>query len=82
MGAGIAPSYLIRLWSGAVGYNGCQSGAHKEKKNYQIWEVLDFAATEGFDGIELVGDWPEGPYPDASEPARVRALRRLYEEQD
>lgn len=66
-------------WKTAVGLNGFQSGAHKYKKNYPIWEILDFADREGFDGIELVGDWPQGPYPEAAEAERIRALRRMYE---
>lgn len=66
-------------WKAAVGLNGFQSGTHKYKKTFPIWEVLDFAATEGFDGIELVGDWPQGGYPGAAEAERIHALRRLYD---
>ena len=67
-------------WKTAVGLNGFQSGARKYGKNYPIWEVLDFAARHGFDGVELVSDWPSGAYPAASETQRVRALRRLYDQ--
>ncbi len=67
-------------WKTAVGLNGFQSGARKYQKSYPIWEVLDFAHGEGFDGIELVGDWPQGGYPAASEAERVRALRSLYDQ--
>jgi sugar phosphate isomerase/epimerase len=66
-------------WKTAVGLNGFQSGTHKYKRTFPIWEVLDFAAREGFDGIELVGDWPMGGYPAAVESDRIRALRRLYD---
>lgn len=66
-------------WRTAVGLNGFQSGTHKYRKTYPIWEVLDFAAREGFDGIELVGDWPQGGYPGGGETGRIRALRRLYD---
>ncbi|MBL9129460.1 MAG: sugar phosphate isomerase/epimerase, partial [Verrucomicrobiales bacterium] len=66
-------------WKTAVGLNGFQSSAHKYRKNYPIWEILDFAAREGFDGVELVGDWPQGPYPEGSATERIRALRRMYE---
>jgi len=59
--------------------NGFQSGSRKYKKNYPIWEVLDFASRHGFEGVELVGDWPSGGYPSAKETERVRALRRLYD---
>ena len=66
-------------WKTAIGLNGFQSGAHKYHKNYPIWEVLDFASRHGFEGVELVGDWPSGGYPSAKETERVRALRRLYD---
>lgn len=66
-------------WKTAIGLNGFQSGSRKYQKNYPIWEVLDFARGEGFDGIELVGDWPQGGYPPADDAARVRALRQLYD---
>jgi len=66
-------------WKTAIGLNGFQSGSRKYGKNYPIWEVLDFASRQGFDGVELVGDWPAGGYPMANEKERVRALRRLYD---
>ena len=66
-------------WKLAVGLNGFQSGSHKYKKNYPIWEILDFASRHGFEGVELVSDWPQGGYPASSEQDRVRALRRLYD---
>ncbi|HPA46120.1 MAG TPA: sugar phosphate isomerase/epimerase family protein [bacterium] len=68
-----------RPWKTAVGLNGFASGVGKYQKNYPIWEVLDFAAQAGFDGIELVDGWPSGGYPAADESDRIRALRRLYE---
>lgn len=66
-------------WKTAIGLNGFQSGSAKYHKNYPIWEVLDFAARHGFEGVELVADWPSGGYPAASEKERVQALRRLYD---
>lgn len=66
-------------WKTAIGLNGFQSGVTKYRKNYPIWEVLDFAAREGFDGVELVSDWPQGGYPASGEGERIRALRRLYD---
>jgi sugar phosphate isomerase/epimerase len=68
------------LWRLAVGLNGFESGARKYGKNYAIWEILDFAARNGFDGVELVDGWPAGTYPKAGETERIRALRRLYEQ--
>jgi sugar phosphate isomerase/epimerase len=41
--------------------------------------VLDFAARAGFDGIELVADWPMGGYPGGDDSKGIRALRRLYD---
>ncbi len=67
-------------WKTAIGLNGFQSGTRKYKKNYPIWEVLDFASHNGFEGVELVADWPQGGYPSATEKARVTALRRLYDQ--
>lgn len=66
-------------WKIALGLNGFQSGSGKYRKNYPIWEILDFAARNGFEGIELVADWPQGGYPPAAERSRVQALRRLYD---
>src|SRR2546425_7762294 len=66
-------------WKTAVGLNGFQSGSRKYKKNYPIWEVADFAAKEGFDGVELVWDWPSGPYPNSSDTSRIKALKRFWD---
>ncbi|MCC6235165.1 MAG: sugar phosphate isomerase/epimerase [Verrucomicrobiales bacterium] len=68
-----------RGWKTAIGLNGFHSGAAKYHKNYPLWEVLDFAAREGFDGVELVSDWPQGGYPPGNDRDRVHALRRLYD---
>ena len=66
-------------WKTAVGLNGFQSGSRKYKKNYPIWEMLDFASRNGFEGVELVADWPQGNYPAAADKDRVLALRRFYD---
>lgn len=66
-------------WKSAVGLNGFQSGTSKYHKTYPIWEVLDFAESTGFDGIELVANWPQGGYPDSDETDRIQALRGLYD---
>ena len=67
-----------RGWRIAAGLNGFMSSSSKFKKTYPIWEVLDFARREGFEGIELVQGWPQGGYPGSGETARVQALRDLY----
>jgi sugar phosphate isomerase/epimerase len=85
MGAVAAPVLLAEaaqaspIWKTAIGLNGFQSGSRKYKRNYPIWEVLDFASRNKFEGIELVADWPSGGYPAAAEKSRVQALRRLYD---
>jgi len=68
-----------RAWKTAIGLNGFASSSRKYHKTYPIWEVLDFAAQTGFDGVELVGNWPMGGYPRAHESKRIAALRRLYD---
>jgi sugar phosphate isomerase/epimerase len=66
-------------WKTAVGLNGFASSSRKYEKTFPIWEVLHFASRQGFDGIELVGHWPMGGYPNADEKTRIAALRRLYD---
>lgn len=67
------------IWKTSVGLNGFESSSRKYKKNYPIWEILDSVSRLGFDGIELVGNWPAGPYPKSEQQDRIRALRRLYD---
>ncbi len=68
-----------KRWRSAFGLNGFMSSAGKYKKNYPIWEVLDFARQEGFEGIELVNGWPQGGYPSPDDPQAVKALKGLYD---
>ncbi|MBN1345766.1 MAG: TIM barrel protein [Phycisphaerae bacterium] len=68
-----------RGWRIGSGLNGYMSSASTHKKNYPIWEVLDFCQKEGFDGIELVVGWPMGGYPGAEEKKRIDALKGLYD---
>jgi sugar phosphate isomerase/epimerase len=65
-------------WKRGLGLNGFQSSGDVFKKTYPLWEILDFAADTGFDGVELVDNWPMGGYPSADETKRVDALKRLY----
>ncbi|MBM3883319.1 MAG: sugar phosphate isomerase/epimerase [Verrucomicrobia bacterium] len=65
-------------WRTAVGLNGFESAARKYRKSFPLWEILDFAARQGFDGVELVQGWPMGNYPGAEQRERIAALRRLY----
>jgi sugar phosphate isomerase/epimerase len=66
-------------WKTAVGLNGFASSSWKYKKTFPIWEVLDFAAREHFDGIELTQNWPAGDYPPGEDAGRVAAMKRLYD---
>ena len=68
-----------RKWKTAIGLNGFASSSRKYKKTYPIWEVLDFAAREGFDGVELTRNWPMGGYPHSDEKQRIAAMRRMYD---
>ncbi len=65
-------------WRTAFGLNGYASSSTKYKKVFPIWEILDFAARMGFDGIELHAAWPMGGYPKPDEAKRIDALKRLY----
>jgi sugar phosphate isomerase/epimerase len=73
------PKSEARRWKTAFGLNGFASSSRKYKKTFPIWEVLDFAARTGFDGIELHATWPMGGYPKANESRRISALKRLYD---
>lgn len=65
-------------WRTAVGLNGFESAGRKYHRTFPLWEILEFAASEGFDGIELVQGWPMGNYPRSDEAERIAALRRQY----
>ncbi len=78
--AGAASSRVAKpLWKTAVGLNGFESSGRKYKKIYPIWEILDFVSRTGFDGIELVSNWPMGGYPNPDETSRIQALKRMYD---
>lgn len=66
-----------RRWRAAFGLNGFMSSEQDYRNSFPIWEVLQFAQVEGFEGIELVDGWPK-PYPGEAEDRRIAALRDLY----
>ena len=68
-------------WKMGIGLNGYQSASAKYGKSFAIWDVLDYASRTGFDGVELVPNWPPpmAEYPSPDDATRIRALRRLYE---
>lgn len=66
-----------RRWRVAFGLNGFQSSESAYGHAFPIWEVLEFAQREGFEGIELIPGWLKGVYPDAGDEARIASLRGL-----
>ena len=66
-------------WKTAIGLNGFMSTGQDHNRIYPIWEILDFANKQKFDGVELVEGWPMGNYPAASEVERIQALKRMYD---
>jgi sugar phosphate isomerase/epimerase len=74
-GEGRRASGSQRRWRTAFGLNGFMSSESTFGNNFPIWEVLEFAQQEGFDGIELVEGWPKGMYPGPDDDARIASLR-------
>ncbi len=66
-------------WKLAIGLNGFASSSSKYGMTFPIWEVLDFARGEGFDGVELVQGWPAGNYPNPEEQGRIDAIKHFYD---
>jgi sugar phosphate isomerase/epimerase len=63
----------------AFGLNGYESSENSFKNNFPIWEVLEFAQREGFEGIELVPHWPHrAMYVDPADDARIASLRGFF----
>ncbi len=75
----IAATTAEPIWKTAIGLNGFSSSSRKYDKIYPIWEVLDYAARAGFDGVELMRGWPMGNYPASDQTQRIAALKRLYD---
>jgi sugar phosphate isomerase/epimerase len=66
-----------RRWRTAFGLNGFVSAEQEFGNSFPIWEVLQFAQREGFEGIELVQNWPK-PYPSAEDERSIASLRDFY----
>ena len=69
----------IPRFKAGLGLNGFMSSSGAYKKTYPLEDVLEFAAAQRFDGIELVSGWPKDPYPAPDQPERVAALKALYD---
>lgn len=67
-------------WKCGIGLNGFMSSSQEYRKIYPLWEILDFTARQGFDGVELVDGWPMGGYPSPDESERATALKRMYDQ--
>jgi sugar phosphate isomerase/epimerase len=68
-----------RRWRLAFGLNGFESSEQSFKNNFPIWEVFEFAEREGFEGIEMVPNWPrQGMYLDPADDGRIAKLRRFF----
>jgi sugar phosphate isomerase/epimerase len=82
-GTGARPAAAAqKRFRASFGLNGFQSSSAKYKKTFPIWEVLDFAQREGFEGIEILPGWPSGDYPSADDTRAVEALKGLYARYD
>jgi len=64
-----------RRWRTAFGLNGFQSSESVFKQTFPIWEVLEFAQQQGFEGIELIPGWLKSVYPEPGDDARIASLR-------
>ncbi len=68
-----------RRWRLAFGLNGFESSEQSFHNDFPIWEVLEFAQREGFEGIEMVPNWPrKGMYLDPTDDRRIASLRGLF----
>ncbi len=63
----------------AFGLNGYESSELSFKNSFPIWEVLEFAQREGFEGIELVPNWPHKDiYVNPADEAKINSLRGFF----
>ena len=63
----------------AFGLNGYESSENSFKNSFPIWEVLEFAQREGFEGIELVPNWPhKDMYVNPADEAKINSLRGFF----
>ena len=62
-------------WKTAISMNGFASAIRKYKKNFRIEDVLRFASATGFQGVELVENWPHQQYPNPKDKDALKALR-------
>lgn len=68
-----------RPWRMAFGLNGYESSEISFKNSFPIWEVLEFAQREGFEGIELVPHWPhKDMYVNPADDAKINSLRSFF----
>jgi len=69
-------------WRTAIGMNGFASATRKYHKNFAIEDVLGFASKAGFQGVEVVENWPHPSYPHSGNKDAVKALRDKHAKHD
>jgi len=65
-------------WKTALGMNGFASAIRKYNKNCPIEDVLAFASEVGFQGVELVENWPHTGYPRSENTDAIEKLRKQH----
>lgn len=65
-------------WKTAIGMNGFASVTRKYQKNFAIEDVLSFASEAGFQGVELVENWPHPSYPHSGNKDAIKVLREKH----
>ena len=80
--ASIAATQSNTDWKTAIGMNGFASTSRKYGKEFPIEEVLRFASQIGFQGVELVENWPHQQYPNQKNKDAVKALRDQHDKYD
>ncbi len=69
-------------WKTAIGMNSFASATRKYQKQFPIEDVLGFASKAGFQGVELVENWPHQSYPHSGNQDAVKSLRDQYTKHD
>lgn len=62
-------------WKAALGMNGFASAIQKYGTAFEIEDILEFAGSVNFGGVELVENWPHPQYPSSSDRDAIKKLR-------
>ena len=63
-------------WKAALGMNGFASAIQKYGTAFEIEDILEFAGSVNFGGVELVENWPHPQYPSSSDRDAIKKLSR------